>query len=57
MTSTIDPGDAMAVFEMDVPAGPPTRLETAFLNADGKVLTGAYYVYIRRVPADETDGG
>lgn len=55
LTNTINPGDAMSAFEMDVPAGPPTRLETTFLDADGKVLTGAYYVYIRRVTADEVD--
>ena len=47
MTQPIQPGEAMAVFDMDIPAGPATRLETAFLDADDKVLAGAYYVYIR----------
>ncbi|MCX6996714.1 MAG: sulfatase-like hydrolase/transferase, partial [Kiritimatiellaeota bacterium] len=56
MTNTLHAGDAMAVFEMDVPAGPPTRLETALLDADDQVLAGAYYVYIRRAAADQAAG-
>ena len=47
LTKPIQSGDAMSVFEMDIPAGPQTRLETAFLDAADKVLAGAYYVYIR----------
>jgi arylsulfatase A-like enzyme len=53
MTNTLHAGDAMSVFEMDVPAGPATRLETAFLDADDKVLAGAYYVHIRRTAKAE----
>jgi hypothetical protein len=51
MARSVHAGDAMAVFEMDVPAGPATQLKTAFLGADGEVLAGAYYVYIRPVNA------
>lgn len=51
MTTSIHPGDAMAVFEMDIPAGPAGCLETAFLDDNDKVLAGAYYVYIRPAAA------
>jgi len=55
-TKSISAGDAMVVFERDVPAGPATRLVTAFLDTDDNVLTGAYYVYIRPVVGDDDDG-
>lgn len=47
MTNTIQSGDALSVFEMDVPAGPATKLKTALLDDEGNVLAGAYYVYIK----------
>lgn len=52
MTQDITPGDAMAVFEMDITAGKATTLETAFMDENDNILSGAYYVYIR--PAEHT---
>ncbi|MCF7848714.1 MAG: sulfatase-like hydrolase/transferase [Kiritimatiellales bacterium] len=50
----ITPGDAMSVFEMDVPSGPQTTLEAALLDGSSNVLKGAYYVYVSKV-GDATD--
>ena len=42
-------GDAAAVFEADIKAGKPTKLTSAFTDADGIVVCGAYYIYVRRL--------
>lgn len=41
-------GSRHATFRVQLPAG-PARLETAFCDAAGKPLLGAYYAYIRRL--------
>lgn len=48
-TAAVKSGSPSVVIEMDVPAGKQTTLATAFLDEEGKVITGAYCVYIRRV--------
>jgi arylsulfatase len=40
--------DKVISFTMDLPAG-PTDLKTWFLDANGKLLTGAYYVSVTRL--------
>ena len=49
-TQTVTSGEASVVFEMDVQQTERTDLVTSFMDAEGKVIAGAYYVYIR--PAD-----
>ncbi len=41
--------DAAVTFEWNVQAGEATTLTTAFLGENGSVLSGAYYVYIRKL--------
>lgn len=55
LTNTVHAGDAAAVFESDIPAGPPVRVETAFLDSNGNVLAGAYYMHIRCIGASGKD--
>jgi arylsulfatase A-like enzyme len=45
----VESGDVCAVFEIDVKAGKPTRLSSAFVDAGGKVICGAYHIYITRL--------
>jgi arylsulfatase A-like enzyme len=40
--------DKAISFTVNLPAG-PTNLQTWFLNANGGLLTGAYYVYVNRL--------
>ena len=40
--------DKVISFTLNLPAG-PTDLQTWFLDANRKLLTGAYYVYITRL--------
>ena len=40
--------DKMISFNVNLPAG-PTDLQTWFRDANGNLLTGAYYVYVRRL--------
>ena len=40
--------DKLISFTVNLPAG-PTDLQTWFLDANGELLTGAYYVYVRRL--------
>jgi arylsulfatase A-like enzyme len=40
--------DKLISFTVSLPAG-PTDLQTWFLDANGELLTGAYYVYVRRL--------
>jgi hypothetical protein len=40
--------DKAISFTVNLPAG-PTDLQTWFLNANGGLLTGAYYVYVNRL--------
>ena len=40
--------DKVISFTLSLPAG-PTDLQTWFLDANGQLLTGAYYVYVRRL--------
>jgi hypothetical protein len=42
-------GDSCTLFEADIKAGPQTTLTSAFMDADGKIICGAYYIYIRRL--------
>ncbi|MGE9269857.1 MAG: glycosyl hydrolase family 95 catalytic domain-containing protein, partial [Verrucomicrobiales bacterium] len=42
-------GDVAAVFEVDVPEGGAGELQTALVDEDGAILSGAYYVYIQRI--------
>jgi arylsulfatase len=44
----LEPGARQATFRVRLASG-PLRLETAFCDADGKSLLGAYYAYIRRL--------
>ncbi|MEM9656888.1 MAG: sulfatase-like hydrolase/transferase [Planctomycetota bacterium] len=53
LVKDIPSGDSAIVFEVDVPAGEPTTLTTALLDEDANVLSGAYYVYVRRTDADD----
>ena len=48
-TKAIEPGSIKVIFEADVIAGDPTTLTTAFMDEDGNMLCGAYYVYIRKM--------
>lgn len=48
ITKAVDPDQPAIVFEMNVTHSQPTTLTTAFLDQDGNVLCGAYYVYIRK---------
>jgi len=41
--------DAGIVFDADVKAGAQTTLTSAFLDAEGQVVCGAYYIYVRRL--------
>ena len=41
--------DNCVVFEADVKAGAQTELRSAFTDADGKIICGAYYIYIKRL--------
>lgn len=49
LSKDVASGAESVVIEMNVPAGPQTVLQTSFMNAEGNVLTGAYYVYIKAV--------
>jgi hypothetical protein len=40
--------DKAISFTVNLPAG-PTDLQTWFRDANGNLLTGAYYVYVRRL--------
>jgi hypothetical protein len=40
--------DKAISFTVNLPAG-PTNLQTWFLNTNGGLLTGAYYVYVNRL--------
>ena len=43
----IQPGDTSVSFEMDVNNTEPTTITTAFLDAEGNVICGAYCTYIK----------
>ena len=44
-------GDATSVaFELELPAETTTTVTTAFLDDNDKILSGAYYVYIKKLP-------
>ncbi len=45
----VESGDACTVFEVDVKAGKQTELTSAFLDAEDKVICGAYYIYVKRL--------
>lgn len=45
----ITAGDAMSVFEMDIPSGAQTTLEAELLDGSSNVLKGAYYVYVSKI--------
>ena len=47
-TVPVTPTDKLISFTVNLPAG-PTDLQTWFLDANGELLTGAYYVYVRRL--------
>ncbi|HOD79911.1 MAG: Arylsulfatase [Planctomycetes bacterium ADurb.Bin126] len=47
-TADVNDAAVSASFRVPLPVGPAT-LQTWFLNADGRELCGAYYVYVRRV--------
>ncbi|MGI9516492.1 MAG: serine hydrolase, partial [Pirellulaceae bacterium] len=52
----VDSGATHVTFEIDVEAGDDTTLETGFLDQNEEILTGAYYVYVRKkeIRRDET---
>ncbi len=52
VTKQIESGSSSVIIEMEVTAGQPTTLVTAFLDEENNVLAGAYYVYIKS--ADES---
>ena len=41
--------DPCSIFEVDIKAGAQTELSSAFTDADGKIVCGAYYIYIKRL--------
>ena len=47
-TVPVTEADKAISFTVNLPAG-PTNLQTWFLNANGGLLTGAYYVYVNRL--------
>jgi len=47
-TVSVTATDKAISFTVTLPAG-PTNLQTWFLNANGGLLTGAYYVYVNRL--------
>jgi hypothetical protein len=47
-TLPVTANDKVISFTMNLPAG-PTDLQTWFMDATGKVLTGAYYVSVTRL--------
>ena len=48
-SAKLKPDDVCAVFEADIKAGAQTELSSAFIDADGKIICGAYYIYIKRL--------
>jgi len=47
-TVAVTATDKQIAFNVNLPSG-PTDLQTWFLDANGKLLTGAYYVYVTRL--------
>ena len=48
-TKPVSTDDVAVTFELDVQSTDATTLQTAFLDSDNKVLSGAYYVYIKKI--------
>lgn len=44
----VEPGQPFVTFEIEVKDVANTTLETGFQDASGQILTGAYYVYVRK---------
>jgi len=45
----VESDDVGAAFEVDIKAGVQTELSSAFVDADGAVVCGAYYIYVKRL--------
>ncbi|HEX4146382.1 MAG TPA: arylsulfatase [Pirellulales bacterium] len=50
-TKPVGPDDKEVTFVVPLAAGLKVPLQTWFLDADGKQLCGAYYAYVKRMPA------
>ena len=49
LIKNIEPGSASIEFEMNISSEKPTTLRTMLIDENGIEMTGAYYVYIRKV--------